>query len=160
MILRSLSPLSFFCYTKEEESEVDSMAEEEDIGAPHGVQQNIKMDLLGMIHSAENPFDIIYEVAKYLEKASSEDGYADIIRDNIRSVYGLALGEKKLLQDELNDVIARGKRIKASYDTGDFTEEEKKRIEFALILHRKNAERLQEMIHKAEIDGTSLYLEK
>ena len=160
MILRSLSPLSFFCYTKEEESEVDSMAEEEDIGAPHGVQQNIKMDLLGMIHSAENPFDIIYEVAKYLEKASAEDGYADIIRDNIRSVYGLALGEKKLLQDELNDVIARGKRIKASYDTGDFTEEEKKRIEFALILHRKNAERLQEMIHKAEIDGTSLYLEK
>ena len=136
------------------------MAEEEDIGAPHGVQQNIKMDLLGMIHSAENPFDIIYEVAKYQEKASAEDGYADIIRDNIRSVYGLALGEKKLLQDELNDVIARGKRIKASYDTGDFTEEEKKRIEFALILHRKNAERLQEMIHKAEIDGTSLYLEK
>ena len=39
-------------------------------------------------------------------------------------------------------------------------QEEKKRIEFALILHRKNAERLQEMIHKAEIDGTSLYLEK
>ena len=136
------------------------MAEEADISAPHGVQQNIKMDLLGMIHSAENPFDIIYEVAKYLEKASAEDGYADIIRDNIRSVYGLALGEKKLLQDELNDVIARGKRIKASYDTGDFTEEEKKRIEFALILHRKNAERLQEMIHKAEIDGTSLFLEK
>lgn len=136
------------------------MAEEAEISAPHGVQQNIKMDLLGMIHSAENPFDIIYEVAKYLEKASAEDGYADIIRDNIRSVYGLALGEKKLLQDELNDVIARGKRIKASYDTGDFTEEEKKRIEFALILHRKNAERLQEMIHKAEIDGTSLYLEK
>ena len=84
------------------------MAEEADISAPHGVQQNIKMDLLGMIHSAENPFDIIYEVAKYLEKASAEDGYADIIRDNIRSVYGLALGEKKLLQDELNDVIARG----------------------------------------------------
>ena len=136
------------------------MAEEADISAPHGVQQNIKMDLLGMIHSAENPFDIIYEVAQYLEKASAEDGYADIIRDNIRSVYGLALGEKKLLRDELNDVIARGKRIKASYDTGDFTEEEKKRIEFALILHRKNAERLQEMIHKAEIDGTSLYLEK
>ena len=136
------------------------MAEEANISAPHGVQQNIKMDLLGMIHSAENPFDIIYEVAQYLEKASAEDGYADIIRDNIRSVYGLALGEKKLLQDELNDVIARGKRIKASYDTGDFTEEEKKRIEFALILHRKNAERLQEMIHKAEIDGTSLYLEK
>ena len=132
------------------------MNEEIDVSVPHGVQQNIKMELLGMIHSAEDPFEIIYHVAKYLEEASAEAGYADIIRDNLRSVYGLALGNKKLLTDELQDVIARGKRIKNAYDTGDFTDEEKKRIEFALILHRKNAERLKTLIHKAEIEGTSL----
>ena len=51
-----------------------------------------------------------------------------------------------------------GKRIKEAYDTGDFTEEEKKRIEFAVILHRKNAQRLKELIHKAEVEGTSMYL--
>lgn len=136
------------------------MDDEVDVSVPHGVQQNIKMEILGMIHSAEDPFNIICHVAQYLEKASAEEGYADIIRDNLRSVYGLALGNKKLLTDELHDVIERGKRIKEAYDTGDFTEEEKKRIEFALILHRKNAERLKELIHKAEIDGTSMYIDK
>ena len=79
------------------------------------------------------------------------------VRENLRAVYGLALGEKKLLSDELQDVIARGKRIKEAYDTGDFTEEEKKRIEFAVILHRKNAQRLKDLIHKAEVEGTSMY---
>ena len=54
--------------------------------------------------------------------------------------------------------MRRGKRIKEAYDTGDFTEEEKKRIEFAVILHRKNAQRLKELIHKAEVEGTSMYL--
>ena len=136
------------------------MDDEVDVSVPPGVQQNIKMEILGMIHSAEDPFNIICHVAQYLEKASAEEGYADIIRDNLRSVYGLALGNKKLLTDELHDVIERGKRIKEAYDTGDFTEEEKKRIEFALILHRKNAERLKELIHKAEIDGTSMYIDK
>jgi hypothetical protein len=136
------------------------MQKDIDISAPHGVQQTIKMDILGMIHSAANPFDIIYQVAKYLEEASSEAGYAQNVLENMRSVYGLALRDKKLLTDELNDVIARGKRIKEAYDTGDFSDEEKKRIEFAVTLHRKNAERLKELIHKAEINGTSMYVEK
>ena len=136
------------------------MDKEIDISVPHGVQQGIKMDILGMIHGAANPFDIIYEVAKYLESASAEAGYAQNVLENMRSVYGLALNDKKLLTDELNDVIARGKQIKVSYDTGDFSDEEKKRIEFALIMHRKNAERLQALITKAEAYGTPPYLER
>ena len=135
-----------------------STENENDISRPHGLQQNIKMELMGMIHSAENPFDIICHIADYLEEVSAEDGYATHVRENLRAVYGLALGERKLLTDELADVIARGKRIKEAYDTGDFTEEEKKRIEFAVILHRKNAQRLKELIHKAEVEGTSMYL--
>ena len=124
-----------------------STENENDISRPHGLQQNIKMELMGMIHSAENPFDIICHIADYLEEVSAEDGYANHVRENLRAVYGLALGERKLLTDELADVIARGKRIKEAYDTGDFTEEEKKRIEFAVILHRKNAQRLKELQH-------------
>ena len=68
-----------------------------DVTVPHGREQTIKMDIMGMIHSAENPFDIIYHVAKYLEKESSEDGYAQAVRDNMRSVYGLALLDEKLM---------------------------------------------------------------
>ncbi len=136
------------------------MKKEVDISVPHGIQQTIKMDILGMIHSAANPFDIIYHVAKYLEDTSAEAGYAQNILENMRAVYGLALLDKKLLQDELNEVMERGERIAQAYKTGDFSEEEKKRIEFAMILHRKNADRLRGLIKKAEIDGTPPYMER
>ena len=126
---------------------------------PHGVEQNIKMELLGMIHNAENPFDIIWHIAKYLEKASGEDGYADIIKDNIRSVYGLALMDKKLMTDEKREVEERLARIENAYETGEFTDEEKNRIKFAISLHKKNIERLAERIHQAEADGTSMYMD-
>lgn len=126
----------------------------------YGKQQQIKMELLGMIQSGENPFDIIYHLAQYLEEASDEAGYAKIIQDNLRSVYGFALQDKKLLADELAEVIARGKRIKESYEHGDFTAEEKQRIEYALLLHRKNAERLQSLIKKASQENTQPYLQK
>lgn len=136
------------------------MEKEKNVSLPHGREQNIKMDILGMIHSAENPFDIIYHVAKYLEKASAEAGYAENVKTNIRSVYGLALQDKKLLSDELNDVIARGQHIKEAYEKDIFSAEEKKRIEYALVLHRKNVARLKELIHKAEVDGTPPYIQK
>ena len=131
-----------------------------DVTLPHGREQSIKMDIMGMIHSAENPFDIIYHVAKYLEKESSEDGYAQAGRDNMRAVYGLALLDEKLMADELKDVEERLGRIRRAYDSGDFTEEEKKRINYAITLHEANIERLKERIHEAEVNGTSLYMEK
>lgn len=132
---------------------------ERDVTRPHGREQSIKMDIMGMIHSAENPFDIIYHVAKYLEKESSEDGYAKAVRDNMRSVYGLALLDKKLMADELRDVEERLGRIRRAYDSGDFTEEERKRIRYAITLHEANIQRLKDRIHEAEVNGTSLYLE-
>lgn len=136
------------------------MGEKEwDVTRPHGREQSIKMDIMGMIHSAENPFDIIYHVAKYLEKESSEDGYAKAVRDNMRSVYGLALLDKKLMADELRDVEERLGRIRRAYDSGAFTEEEKKRIHYAITLHEANIQRLKDRIHEAEVNGTSLYLE-
>ena len=131
-----------------------------DVTRSHGREQSIKMDIMGMIHSAENPFDIIYHVAKYLEKESAEDGYAAQVRANMRAVYGLALLDEKLMRDELGDVEERLGRIQHAYDTGDFTEEEKKRIKYAITLHETNIQRLKDRIHEAEINGTSLYLEK
>ena len=131
-----------------------------DLSAPHGQQQKIKMDLLGMIQSAENPFDIIYRLAQYLEHVSAETGYAQHILENMRTVYGLALGDKKLLTDELRDVENREKRMQDAYDHGDFSDEEKQRINSAIVLHKKNEARLQTRIHQAEIEGTSPYAKK
>ena len=81
------------------------------IETPHGVQESIKMDLLEMIQEGTDPFEIIYAVARYLETASAERGYAQHIIDNVRTIYGTALGEKKPLADEIAALESRRQRI-------------------------------------------------
>ena len=120
----------------------------------------IKMDILGMIHSAENPFDIIYHVANYLEKKSSEEGYAKAVLENMRTVYGIVLGEQKLLTDELHDVEARLAHIEDVCKNTELTEEEAIRANFAITQHKKNVERLKDRIHELEANGDSLYFVK
>ncbi len=119
--------------------------------------ENIKMKMLGMINSAASPYDIIYEIAKELEAVTHEAGYAHEVR---RSVYGLAMHDRKLLADELADVEERLKRIEESHETGDFTDEERTRIEFAIVLHKKNIERLKGLIQHAEAFHEEPYIEK
>lgn len=122
--------------------------------------ENIKMKMLGMINGADNPYDIIYEIAKELESVTHEDGYAYEVRQGLRTVYGLAMHDKKLLADELADVEERLKRIEKSHEKGDFTEAERTRIEFAIVLHKKNIERLKGLIQHAEAFHEDPYIEK
>ena len=136
------------------------MADNIDVSIPHGVEQNIKMEILAMIHSGESPYLIIDHVARYLEEASAEPGYANHIRENMRAVYGCALLQKKLLTDELSDVEARLKKIEKAQAEGDFTDEEKTRIGFAIGLHQKNIQRLKGLIELSEQDGTDPYIDK
>lgn len=136
------------------------MAEKSNNAVLHGVEQNIKMELLGMIHGGESPYLIIDHMARYLEAVSDEPGYADHIRENLRSVYGCALLQKRLLTDELKDVEARLKKIEEAQAKDDFTEEEKIRIGFAITLHQKNIQRLKGLIELSEKDGTDPYIDK
>ena len=139
------------------------MAEEEldpIVTQPHGKEQQMKMAILEMIHSGESPYDIIYMMAKRLETASGEPGYADYVRDQLRAVYGCALQEEKLLTDELHDVTARLHRIEQAYASDAFTEEEHTRIGFAIERHKKNIERLKDLIQKAKADHQTLKFRK
>ena len=129
-----------------------------DVTLPHGIEQIIKTDLLSMIEGAANPYEIIYHLAKYLESSSGENGYADYVLEQMRVVYGFALQEKKLLQDEYDEVAVRCRRIQAAYEDGDFTTEEKQRMKFSLDLHQKNLTRLQKLIHQAETKQREPYL--
>lgn len=147
----------------------DTMAEEEKhaktgddptVMQPHGREQQIKMEILDMIHSGESPFDIIYHVAKWLEKTSGEPGYAQYVENQIRSIYGLALEHVKPMQNELHEVEERLKSIEASYKNPAFTEEEHIRIGFAIERHKQNIERLKILIQKAEADHTKMTIEK
>ena len=129
------------------------MAAEELIRQPHGREQQIKMEIVSMIHGGESPYDVIYHVAQWLEKASGEPGYAQYVLDAMRSVYGCALQHVRPMEDELRDVEARLVRIRAAYEDPVFTEEEKKRIRFAIDLHVKNIARLKECIARAKANG-------
>ena len=122
---------------------------------PHGGQQQVKMEIAGMIHGGESPYDIIYHVAQWLEKVSGEPGYAQYVEDAMRAVYGCALQHVRPMEDELRDVEARLVRISEAYQKPEFTEEEKKRIRFAMDLHKKNIVRLKELIARAKADGAS-----
>ena len=82
------------------------------------------------------------------------------MRQGLRSVYGLAMHDKKLLADELADVEERLARIEKAHAEGDFTEEEKTRIEFAIVLHKKNIERLKGLIQHAEAFHEEPYIDK
>lgn len=126
---------------------------EELIRQPHGKEQQIKMEIVSMIHGGESPYDVIHHVAQWLEKASGEPGYAQYVLDAMRSVYGCALQHVRPMEDELRDVEARLVRIRAAYEDPVFTEEEKKRIRFAIDLHVKNIARLKECIARAKANG-------
>lgn len=126
---------------------------EELIRQPHGREQQVKMEIVSMIHGGEPPYDVIYHVAQWLEKASGEPGYAQYVLDAMRAVYGCALQHVRPMEDELHDVEARLVRIRAAYETPVFTEEEKKRIRFAIDLHVKNIARLKECIARAKANG-------
>lgn len=148
----------------EKNSKTVSIHSEHDVSdivkQPHGQQQQMKMEIVEMIHSAESPFDIIYHIARRLEKDSGEPGYAKYVEDQIRAIYGFALEHVKPMEDELHEVEARLKRIEAAYENPEFTEEEHIRIGFAVNHHKKNIERLKDMIRRAKADHDDLTLRK
>ncbi len=132
----------------------------DEISRPHGKEQQVKMEILNMIHNAENPFDIIYHTAVQLEKDSGEPGYAQYVKEQLRAIYGFALQHQKLLTDELKDTEERLQTIIENDKNGNFTEEEHIRIGFAIDRHKKNIERIKVAIQKAQADGKPLYFDK
>lgn len=116
------------------------------IDMAHGMQEEIKMKLLDMIQQAASPFDIIYEVAHYLEDVSAERGYAQHIIDNIHTIYGIALEERKPLEDEIKDITARAEKIQQAIESGSYSEEENARLDFALKAHQRKINQLKEML--------------
>ena len=141
-------------------------AENNDKNAPvsikraHGQEQQIKMDVLNMVNRAEDPFAIIYHLVNWLGEFSGEPSYAKYVEDQIRAVYGLALQHVKPMQDELDEVEARLKRIEDAYEKPEFTEEERIRIGFAIQHHKENIERLKVLIKQAKADHTKMVIKK
>ena len=115
-----------------------------------GAAQELRTQLTNAINSAKPPLEIVLQIAKAVGELSGEDSYYETTRDQILSVYGLALGDKFILDDELAEVRLRLEKISVAYENPDFTEEEHIRIGYALEQHKKEIERL-ERLKNAEV---------
>ena len=110
-----------------------------------GAAQELRTKLSASIELAKNPLEIILEVAELVGEMSGEDTFRETVREQILSVYGLALGDKFILDDELAAVKARLEKISAAYENPDFTEEEHIRIGYALESHKAEIARLERL---------------
>ena len=110
-----------------------------------GAAQELRTKLSASIELAKNPLEIILEVAELVGEMSGEDTFRETVREQILSVYGLALGDKFILDDELAAVKARLEKISAAYENPAFTEEEHIRIGYALESHKLEIERLERL---------------
>lgn len=110
-----------------------------------GAAQELRVQLTDAINAGRPPLEIVLELAKSLGELSGEDSYYRTTREQIFAVYGLALKDKFILDDEIAEVRARLEKISAAYENPDFDEEEHIRIGYALEHHKKDIERLEAM---------------
>ena len=110
-----------------------------------GAAQELRIKLTDSINAGKPLLKIILELAKELGELSGEDSYYRTTREQILSVYGLALGDKFILDDELAEVKARLEKISAAYQNPEFSEEEHIRIGYALERHKAEIERLERL---------------
>ena len=111
----------------------------------YGAAQELRIKLTDMINAGRPPLEIVLELAKSVGELSGEDSYYQTTREKILAIYGLALGDKFILEDELTEVKARLEKISAAYENPDFTEEEHIRIGYALESHKKEIARLERL---------------
>ena len=110
-----------------------------------GAAQELRTRLTDSINAGKPPLEIVLEVAKALGELSGEESYYRTTREQIVSIYGLALGDKFILDDELAEVKARLEKICAAYENPEFTEEEHIRMGYALERHKQEIIRLERL---------------
>ncbi|MCR5834846.1 MAG: hypothetical protein K6G55_09415 [Selenomonadaceae bacterium] len=110
-----------------------------------GAAQELRAKLTEWINGGKNPMEIVLNIAKEVGELSGEDSYYEMTRDQILSVYGFALRENFILDDEIAEVRARLEKISAAYEDPKFNEEEHIRIGYALENHKKEIERLESL---------------
>lgn len=110
-----------------------------------GAAQELRTTLTDSINAGKPPLAIVLELAKAVGELSGEESFYQTTREQILSVYGLALNDKFILDDELAEVRTRLEKISAAQQNPDFTEEERIRMGYALERHKMEIARLERL---------------
>ena len=111
----------------------------------YGAMQEIKIKISDLINAGKNPSEILLEVAKMLGEISGEETFYREVYEQMLAVHGFALKDKFILETELQEVTERLKKIEAAEKNPDFTEEEHKRMSYAVERHKSEIERLKKL---------------
>ncbi len=112
----------------------------------YGAAQEIKIKIIDMINLGKSSTEILLEVSKMLGEISGEETFYREVQQQILSVQGFALNEKFILEKELSEVSERLEKIQAAEKNPDFTEEEHKRMGYAIERHKEEIERLKKFV--------------
>ena len=116
-----------------------------------GKLQTLRQKIRDDIKLAKNPCEILLSVAKEIGNITGEENFYPEIREEIISVYGHVLNDEKVLEIELQEISARRQKIQDALNNGDFSEDEKLRIQSALNRHDAEIERLNSILVGREI---------
>ncbi|MBQ6976008.1 MAG: hypothetical protein IJS81_00275 [Selenomonadaceae bacterium] len=116
-----------------------------------GKLQTLRQKIRDDIKLAKNPCEILLSVAKEIGTITGEENFYPEIREEIISVYGHVFNDEKVLEIELQEISARREKIQDALNNGDFSEDEKLRIQSALNRHDAEIERLNSILVGREI---------
>ena len=116
-----------------------------------GKLQTLRQKIRDDIKLAKNPCEILLSVAKEIGNITGEENFYPEIREEIISVYGHVFNDEKVLEIELQEISARREKIQDALNNGDFSEDEKLRIQSALNRHDAEIERLNSILVGREI---------
>lgn len=111
-----------------------------------GSLQKLREKIRDEVTLGNNPYQILIDVAEEISNITGEDNFGIEIREKISSLYAYALNEPQAIQIELADVKTRREKIKSAYEVGDFDEDTKRRIKFALDRHDAEIKTLEERL--------------
>ena len=116
-----------------------------------GKLQTLRQKIRDDIKLAKNPCEILLSVAKEIGTITGEENFYPESREEIISVYGHVFNDEKVLEIELQEISARREKIQDALNNGDFSEDEKLRIQSALNRHDAEIERLNSILVGREI---------
>ena len=109
----------------------------------YGAVPQIKIKIMDLVNAGKDPLEIVLEVSKMLGEFSGEETFYREVYEQILAVYGFALKNKFILEKELQEVSERLEKIEAAQNNPDFTEEEHKRMGYAVERHKQEIFRLK-----------------
>ena len=115
-----------------------------------GAVENLREKLNDSITLCKDPLEIILEMAEIIGELSGEKNFYRTIQENISTTYGKIFKNKFALDNEIEIVSERLKKIEAAAQNPEFDDDEKRRIIFALERHKKEIERLQSLKDNAK----------